>query len=196
MQKLDTLFEMFSGFNIASTKGNDLSPKAATLVKPSDLPCTGLLEEDLIDTIEKVELTTSVPSKRWLRANDILIVSRGTSFRAVLIKAKLKPEQCLATQSLLVLRPNHSHPEWCVNFLNSDWFNYSYIQKFHTPKITLNIKELQNYEVTFPDEAQRIKLANDFYKTKEIVKAAQELILRAKQLNEAKLINLLKTPHE
>ncbi|MBE0469956.1 MAG: hypothetical protein IBX55_10680 [Methyloprofundus sp.] len=195
MQKLDRLFDIFSGVSFVRSKQVNLDAVKQTVLTPPDLTLGNVLDETLIQSIDKVEVKISVPTKRWLRTNDIVVVARGTTFRAALITAKLKPEQCLAAQSLVVLRPNHAHPEWCVNLLNSDWFNQTYIQKYHTPKITLNIKELSNYQVHNLDDEQRRALADDFYRTREIVKAAQALIASAKHLNEAKLVNQLKAPN-
>jgi len=206
MQEIGTIFEVIAGQNI-KMENQSSNTKPVYILKPADILDSGLIHigannhnensrlnsQALETTYIDETICSKIKPNRFLQKNDVVLVTRGTAFRAGLIVSIETGALALVSQNLMILRPQHDNAHWLVNFFNSSWFNHHYIQVKHASKLKISTAEISRYPLNLPTDQERKAIAEDIIETQDIIQTANKLIQEALALSETKVLHIVKT---
>ncbi|WP_024851707.1 restriction endonuclease subunit S [Hydrogenovibrio kuenenii] len=130
------------------------------LIRPQDLPKSGLLNAEHLHTIPTVELNgeqhNQIQSHHLIRSNDILVVSKGSSFRSAIVKELETDVRFVINNNLIVIRPNEVPADFLSLMLNTRWFYENYIAPHQKDQLSVSIKQLKETQLVEPNLEQKL----------------------------------------
>jgi restriction endonuclease S subunit len=120
-------------------------------------------------------------NKHYLKAGDVLILSRGSSIRAALVTDELASSRLLANATITVIRPDSTRllGELLVTFFNSELGQATLTSLQQGAAIpSLPLKDLKQLEISVPDLNTQEKIQQLFHAN---ITAYQDTIALAEQ---------------
>lgn len=160
-------------------KGSSPEQTSTLLVTGAAIGTLGqVLTAELQPVIEKPDQGYT---KHYLQAEDVLILSRGSSIRAALVTEELSSSRLLANATITVIRPDSTKllGELLVTFFNSELGQATLTSLQQGAAIpSLPLKELKQLEISVPDLSTQQKIQEIFHAS---ITAYQDTIALAEQ---------------
>ncbi|AZR81056.1 restriction endonuclease subunit S [Thiomicrospira sp. S5] len=160
-------------------KGASTEQASTLLVTGSAIGALGeVLTAELQSVTEKPDQNYN---KYYLKAGDVLILSRGSSIRAALVTDELASSRLLANATITVIRPDSTRllGELLVTFFNSELGQATLTSLQQGAAIpSLPLKDLKQLEISVPDLNTQEKIQQLFHAN---ITAYQDTIALAEQ---------------
>jgi len=190
--KIENIADIFVGRANGVYKREGVAESDPLLLQGADISKDG---EMTTKNMIRVKITsTRNLDPYFLKPNDVVILSRGSSIRACYIDKEIGNAKVLASANTIIIRTNKEkiRGEVLAAYFNSEVGKDS-LQASSTGAVIHHIPAsvLRNIEIPLPSKQKQDNIAELFYAGREAYKSTLTLAEQQKKTVEAKMIDLM-----